>query len=336
MSWFSDYFKELQKIEAEQFMPVYFLFGDDFYLKENFIYVLADSFKNKNGMIDKEIKYANELDASNLQNILYSISMFQKPQLIILNNIKKFKNPSKKLLKKYLEKPIKENILVLIAPDIDYRNKFLKDIKAKSTTLMITSPFENEIPAWIKNYLNNDNRKITNSAIDQLVKIVGTNLSDLSNELDKLKIYLKPDQTITDDDVRFIAGYSKTNKINELFEAIGKRNKSEAIIILENLISKGFNDVYMLITLYNFIWGLSVLKDTRINADISTGRIIHVYNTRQLNKMKGYTQNYSKTQLLKGINSIVEADKRIKTSQIDSLNNLILVIENIMRKDQFE
>ncbi|MEA3500134.1 MAG: DNA polymerase III subunit delta [Candidatus Marinimicrobia bacterium] len=336
MSWFSDYFKELQNIEAGQFRPVYFLFGDDFYLKENFIHVLADSFKNRNGTIDKKIKYANELDASNLQNILYSISMFQKPQLIILNDIKKFKNPSKKLLKKYLGKPIKENILVLIAPEIDYRNKFLKDIKAKSTTLMITSPFENEIPAWIKNYLNNDDRKITNSAIDQLIKIVGTNLSDLSNELDKLKIYLNTEQTITDENVRFIAGYSKTNKINDLLESIGKRDKSEAIIILENLISKGFNDVYMLITLYNFIWGLSVLKDPRINDDISTGRIIHVYNTRQLNKMKGYTQNYSKAQLLQGINSIVEADKRIKTSQINSLNNIILVIENIMRKDQFE
>ncbi len=333
MSWFSDYFEELQKIKAGQFMSVYFLFGDDFYLKENFIEILTNSFKNKDGGIDKEIKYANELDTPNLQNILYSISMFQKPQLIILNDIKKFKNPSKELLKKYLEKPIKENILVLIASEIDYRNKFLKDIKAKSTTLMITSPFENEIPTWIKNYLNNDDRKITNSAIDQLIKIVGTNLSNLSNELDKLKIYLKHGTTITDDDVRFIAGYSKTNKINDLLEAIGKRNKSEAIIILENLISKGFNDVYMLITLYNFIWGLSVLKDPRINADIYTGRMIHVYNTRQLNQMKIYTQNYSKAQLLNGINSIVEADKRIKTSQIDSLNNIILVIDNIIGKN---
>ena len=42
MSWFSDYFEELQKIKAGQFMSAYFLFGDDFYLKENFIEILKD------------------------------------------------------------------------------------------------------------------------------------------------------------------------------------------------------------------------------------------------------------------------------------------------------
>ena len=333
MSWFSDYFEELQKIKTGQLMSVYFLLGDDLYLKENFVDILTNSFKNKIGNIDKDIKYANELDASNLQNILYSISMFNNPQLIILNDVKKLKAPSKKILKKYLDHPTKENILVLIAPEIDYKNKFLKDIKTKSTTLMITSPFENEIPIWIKNYLNNNNRKITNSAIDQLIKIVGTNLSNISNELEKLKIYLENEATITEDDVRFIVGYSKTNKINDLLEAIGKKNKSETIIVLKNLISKGFSDVYILITLYNFIWGLTVLKDPRINTDFSTGRMIHVYNTKQFNLMKSYAQNYSKAQLLQGINSIVEADKRIKTSKINSLNNMILVINNIMGKN---
>ncbi len=333
MSWFSDYLKELNNINKGQFVPIYFLFGDDFYLKENFITILTKSFKNVVGEIDKDIKYAKELESSDFQNILYSISMFKKPQVIIINDIKKLKTPSKNILKKYLDNPTKENILILIAPEIDNKNKFLKNVKSKSKTLMITSPFENEIPTWIKSYLSNNNRKITNSAIDQLIKIVGTNLSDISNELEKLDNYLEYDKDISEEDVSFIAGYSKTNNINDLLKSIGENNKAETIIVIENLLSKGFSDVYMLITLYNFIWGLAVLKDSRIVTDFSTGRILHVYNTNQLNQMKRYAQNYTKSQLLRGINAIVEADKRIKTSSINSLNNIILVIETIMRED---
>ncbi|MEA1986905.1 MAG: DNA polymerase III subunit delta [Candidatus Marinimicrobia bacterium] len=330
MSWFSDYFQEIKKMDNGNLQPVYFLFGDDFYLQNNFIDQVTKSYRKKVGEIDREIVYSKSIDISELQNMLYSISMFQKPQLIIIKDIKKLKNNSKKLVLKYLNDPVKDKILVLVSPEIDNKNSFLKSVKKKATTLMITSPFENEIPFWIKNYLAESDSEITDSAIDELIKIVGTNLSDLINELDKLTIYLEKDSKITDNDVRFIAGYSKTHKINDLLNAIGKRDKSQAIFVMENLISNGFSDVYMLITLYNYIWGLAVLKNPQIRTDFNTGIIVKIFNTNQLNQMKQYSRNYSKSELLRGINAIVEGDVRVKTTQTNTMNNLILVIEKIM------
>jgi DNA polymerase-3 subunit delta len=67
-----------------------------------------------------------------------------------------------------------------------------------------------------------------------LVEFLGTNLSKINNELEKLQIILPIGSLITPKDIEENIGFSKDFNVFELRKAIGERNQLKAYTIAEN------------------------------------------------------------------------------------------------------
>lgn len=330
MSWLSDYEQEVRRIESGSLRPLYFLYGNDYYLRDSALQAIRSSMTAKGIVYDYTFFNAAELDASELQNILFGSSLFQSTKCSLISNVKSMLPSARKILNAYLKKPDPGNILVLTAEEYEGRNAFYKRIQEASATLMCNSPFENEIPAWINQYARKLNRTIESQAVSELLRYVGADLGQLSNELDKVHIYLPEDKVIERKDIRKVSGFSKTYSLDQLLDAIGKKNKKMAVGIAKNLLENGASEVYLLIAMYQYLWKLVLLKDPRLASDPDLGKKVRVYRPRQLEEFKAVAAHYNMEQLRRGISALVAADRRVKTSSCNSLSNLMITLEGIL------
>ncbi len=330
MSWFSDYGHEITSIKHGDIRPLYFLYGNDIYLRNTAVREIRKQLKAGKTGCEYTYMYAQDIGADELQNLLFGVSLFSPLRCTVIHEVKQLLPSARKVLNSYLKKPEPDNVLILTASVYEKSNAFYKRIESYARTLKINTPFENEIPAWIRGYLAEYGRKTDPEAISELLRFTGDDLGMLSNELDKLHIYLPGNKPVSGEDIRSVSGYSKTYSIDDLLQALGVKDKSRAVVICKNLIENGVSEVYLITALYQFIWKLIMLKDERLVELPDYEKIIKVYKGRKLEQYKTAAGNYKLTELKHALSALAGADRRIKTTSVDPLSNFMITLEGIV------
>ncbi len=329
MSWLSDFDHEIGNIGNGNIKPVYFLYGNDFYLRDLAIQTLRRALTEKGVRYDYGFYPGSEIDASELQNILFGTSLFQSAKCCVINQAKGLMPSARKILNNYLDRPEPGNVLILTADEIDGRNALYKRIQASAVTLMTTTPFESEIPAWVRLYCSKLERNIDVAAISELIRCVGADLGKLSNEIDKIDIYLPEKQEIGKEDVLLVSGYSKAYNIDNLLDAVGQKNKASAVAICKNLIENGVSEVYLITALYQFLWKLIMLKDQRLLMSPDLGKAVRAYRPKQLDQLKMNAARFTLPQLRRAVGALVDADRRLKTTSCEPISNFMIALDGI-------
>lgn len=331
MSWLSEFEHEIQRIRNGELQTVYFCYGADPYLRDHAISEIRSALKAAGINFDYTITSGSESDANEIRDLLFGNSLFQSARCTVLFDVKGLLPSARKVLQQYLQQPVPGNTLILTADALDYKNAFYKRIQEQALTLMTTTPFESEIPGWVRNYLAVRDRKITAPAIGELLRLVGADLGKLSNELDKLDIYLPEDREVSEADIRMISGQSLVYSIDDLMTAIGKKDKVQALAVCKNLIENGVNGVYLVVALYQFIWKLIMLKDSRLLSQTKDlAKSIRVFRPKQVDELKYYSLRYSMPELRRAISALLDADRRQKSTSCDDLANFMIAIDGIM------
>lgn len=117
---------------------------------------------------------------------------------------------------------------------LDKRKKSTKAIAKNGVVYESKKLYENQVGDWIKRILSGKKYAIEPKASAMLVEFLGTDLSKINNELEKLQIILPKGSTITPAAIEENIGFSKDYNVFELRKAIGERNQLKAYKIAEN------------------------------------------------------------------------------------------------------
>ncbi len=216
-------------LKKKIYHPIYFLMGDETY----FIDKISD-FISDNVLTDAEkgfnqtILYGKDTEAHNIIANARRFPMMSNYQVIVVReaqNIKKIED-----LESYAKNPLNSTILVLNYKykTIDKRKTFAKLIDQKGVLFEAKKIYDNQLPAWIINYLKNQNYTIAPQAAAMISEYLGADLSKVTNELDKLIISVPAGTQITPDHVEKNIGISKEFNVYELQNALGERNLLKA------------------------------------------------------------------------------------------------------------
>lgn len=214
--------------------PIYLLQGEETY----FIDQISD-YIEKNALTEAEkgfnqtVFYGKDSDPVTIAEASMRFPMMAQKQVII---VKEAQSLSKiDTLTSYAEKPLASTILVLNYKykKLDARTKLAKAIKKNGVVFTSKKLYENQIPAWIDNYLKAENYTITPQAAVLLTSNLGTDLSKIANELSKLVIAVKDTNRITPEHIEKNIGLSKDYNVIELTNALGTRNVLKANQIIQ-------------------------------------------------------------------------------------------------------
>ena len=243
-------YKEIIKdLKAKKYQPIYLLHGDEaFYIDKISDYiennVLTESEKSFNQtVIDTASRYP----------------MMAERQVVILKEAQDMKTLGD--LQPYVERAAPTTILVICHKHkkFDSRTKLAKSIKAKSLkseALIFESKkmYDNQVAGWISTYLKDHKLSIEPDAAELVAEYLGTNLSKVSNELDKLIINVPTGTSVNTQLIQENIGISKDYNVFELQKSIGQRDLLKTQRIVNYFIANPKKNplVVVVATLYNY------------------------------------------------------------------------------------
>jgi DNA polymerase-3 subunit delta len=166
--------------------------------------------------------------------------MMAQRQVVIIKEAQELadlnKDEGQRLLLSYIKSPLPSTVLVFAHKHktLDGRKPLAKELD-KLTILVESAKIKDyKVPEWIGNYLRDKGLTAKPNTIQLLADYIGSDLSRLANEMDKLSINLKSGQKeITPELVQQYIGISKDFNIFELQKALVARNAFKANQIIQ-------------------------------------------------------------------------------------------------------
>lgn len=224
------YLEILKDVRNKNFKPVYFLMGEESY----FIDLITDAII-ENALTDDErdfnqtIMYGADIDNyGTVVNAAKRYPMMAPRQLVVVKEAQQVANIE--LLSFYLKQPLASTILVINHKHgVVKGKKLLSEIEQVGVLYESKKLYDNQLPAFINNYVAASGRTIENKAMQMIADYIGSDLNRLTSELDKLRISMGEAKTrITPEDVERNIGVSKDFNNFELLNAIVTRNVFKA------------------------------------------------------------------------------------------------------------
>lgn len=214
--------------------PVYLLTGEEPY----YIDIISD-YIEKNVLSEAErgfnqmVLYGKDVSVEDIVGNAKRYPMMAEKQVVIVKEAQHLARTIDKL-SGYVENPQPSTVLVLCYKysKFDKRKKVYKLIKKNGVCFESKKMYENQVSDWIRKVLNGKGYQITQKASSLLVEFLGTDLSKISNELEKLQLVLNKEKEITPLEIEENIGISKDYNNFELKKALGERNVLKATRIL--------------------------------------------------------------------------------------------------------
>ncbi len=226
----------LSDIKKKKLAPVYLLHGEEPY----FIDLISDAIEqtvldDSQKGFDQSVVYGKDADFSNIISMAKRYPMLSNHQVIIVKEAQNLKWKDDEFLLKYLEQPTPSTVLVFAHKysKFDKRKKSYKSMEKAGIVLESNKLYEDKVAGWINEQLNASGRKVHPQAAALMAEYLGTDLSKIANEIEKLQLNIPVEKEITAVDVEQNIGISKDFNVFELNTALSKRNALKAFQIVD-------------------------------------------------------------------------------------------------------
>ena len=223
-------------------------------------------------------------------------------------------------LMEFLEKYDGDNLIIfeVYQNKLDERKKLTKTLKKNGQLKKVEQMSEEEIKKWIQSKLNENFKDIKQDALNMFIELTGVNFNIVSQELDKLMLFLGDRPTINKDDVNQIINRSLEQNVFLLTEYIQKRQKNKAIQLVKDLINMKEEPIKLLALVtsnYRLYYQCKILSQKGYSGQqIAKTVNVHPYRVKLA---LGQVRHYQLEDLLNIIDSCAETDYKLKSSYMD-------------------
>lgn len=222
-------------IKAGNIKPIYFFMGEEPYYIDKLTEFIEDNVLTEDEKgFNQMVLYGRDTSVEEVVSNAKRYPMMAERQVVIVKEAQELSRTIEKLVA-YVENPQPTTVLVFAFKykTLDKRKKVTKLLAKQGVVFESKKLYENQVGDWIKRVLSGQGYGIEPKAAAMLVEFLGTDLSKISNELDKLKIILPKGHSITPNDIEENIGISKDFNVFELRKAIGEKNQLKAYQIAE-------------------------------------------------------------------------------------------------------
>ena len=224
---------------------IFFIHGTDRYRCRQKSKELQEQFTQKRDKSGFNIVKLDgeELDFDKFKQEALTVPFLGEKKFIIITNVTKNRAISKDLLEflKTREKEL-ENMLMFIETYEDKKsepaNALYKYLKTQKFTWELNLLENYELEKWLTDYLKSKKADFDPKIIRQLIALVGNDLSQLTNEADKLMAFKKGNK-ITAEDVKLLVSAKFEDNIFNLTDAIAYKNSKLALKLISDQLKSG-------------------------------------------------------------------------------------------------
>lgn len=217
----------MRDLKARKYAPVYYLMGEEgYYIDQISDYIAEHVLAPEERDFNQTVLFGSDVTASQVADAARRYPMMAERQVVIVKEAQNIKNTE--ALEKYMKQPSPTTVLVICHKNgkIDGRKReYVKAIQQAGVLFESKKLYDRELPPFIDDYLRERQVSIDMKSTQLIAEAIGSNLSRLTSELDKLLISLpEGDRRVTPQVVEEQIGVSKDFNGFELRDAIVNRN----------------------------------------------------------------------------------------------------------------
>lgn len=324
-------------IKAGNLKPIYFLMGEEpYYIDKLTEFIEQNVLEEHERDFNQSILYGRDVTMEDVIGTAKRFPMMADRQVVVVREAQELSRTIDKL-EAYAENPQQTTVLVFAYKykTLDKRKKITKLLDKVGVVFESKKLYDNQVGDWIKRLLSGQGYSIDNKAVAMLVEFLGTDLSKINNELEKLKIILPKGHTFTPNDIEENIGFSKDFNNFELRKAIGEKNQLKAYQIIDYFAQNPKDNPLVVTTglVFGFFSQLLQYHGLKDKSQMNAAKVLKV-NPYFVKDYEVAFRNYP----MKKVSAIVAALRTLdvkskgvgaaSTSQHDLLKELLITIFN--------
>ena len=325
----------IRELHAKQYRPVYYLMGDEpFYIDKIADYIADNVLTDTEKEFNQTILYGADVDAATIINAAKRYPMMSEYQVIVVKEAQAVHNMEELVF--YLQKPLKSTILVLCHKhgSLDKRKKLAAEIEKVGVLYESKKLKDAQLPAFIAAYIKQKGFDIDQKATAMLAEFVGTDLSRLVGEMEKLIITSSKNSTkITPEQIEKNIGISKDYNNFELRSALVEKD-----VLKANKIVKYFeenpktNPIQMTLSLlFGFYSNLMMAYYAPEKSEQGIAAFLGLKSSWQAREYMAAMRKYSGIKTMQIISEIRTTDAKSKGVENSSLSDGDLLRELVFK-----
>jgi DNA polymerase-3 subunit delta len=330
-------YKDIQAaFKKKNFAPIYFLHGDEpFYIDTIANYLEHKVLTEEQKSFNLTVLYGKEATHLHILDSARRYPIMADNQVIVIKEAQEMKDLMK--LENYFKQPMPTTIVVIVYKykKFDKRTKFAKALAADKNAVVFESKklYENKIADWATNYLKENGYNLMSNASELVVEYLGTSLSKISNELDKLMINVPKGTQVTEKHIQDNIGISKDYNVFELQKALGSKKieKSQRILNYFKANPKSGPMVMVVSSLYSFFSKVYIFHSVKGGSDNEIAAALGMRSSYFLQDYRVAAKNYNKPKTEEIISLLHEYDMKSKGVNRDNTTESELMRELIYR-----
>ena len=209
------------QLAKRQYAPIYLLHGEEGYFIDALVKEFEEILPPEERDFNMYTMYAPQVSADDVMDACRRYPMMSEYQVVIVKeaqNVKKIEE-----LSYYVQKPLMSTILVICHKHgvLDRRKKLAAEIDKVGVLFESKKIKDAQLPGFISSYLKRKQVDIEPKASEMMAEFVGTDLSRMAGELDKLVITLPQGvKRVTPEQIERNIGVSKDYNNYELRSAL--------------------------------------------------------------------------------------------------------------------
>ncbi len=181
----------VKNVDEGNFSPVYCLMGDeDYYIDKLSQYILDKALKPEERDFNFDLLYGLETRANDVINIARQYPMKADRRVVLVREFQAMQD--KETLVSYVKNPNPNTILILCHKHgpLDRRRSLGMEIKKHGVMFESKRLYDTQLPGFVTGYMQRKSKAMEPAAVQMLCDHVGSDLSRMVTEMDKLLLAL--------------------------------------------------------------------------------------------------------------------------------------------------
>ena len=243
--------QELQRhIKQNATAPLYLILGEEAYFRDQALEMLRLANQDAassdvsdelvpdkaSDMFQSDVVYGDETNGSEILGLAEEVSFFSSRRRLFVKWAEKLTVKDGECLILYFQQPNEATTLVVSAPKLDGRTKWVQTLKKHAMVVDCAPLSENQRAGWVTQQARTLGLQIESQALELLKDQASDGLYAVMRELEKLAAYLPEGQRVQVSDVELVRGKPPGISVFDWSEAVSRGDRGRALdIVAKNL-----------------------------------------------------------------------------------------------------
>lgn len=225
-----------EDLKTGQLKQVYLLFGEEDYLKRQYRNRLVNAVIPEGDTMNYAGYEGKGINLKEVIDLAETMPFFAERRLIVFENTGFFKTGGADLADYIKELPETTSFL-FVENEVDKRSRLYKAVKAKGRVVELAFQDESTLKRWIAGNVKKENKRMNEQTIVYFLNKTGTNMENITKELEKLFCYAVERDVITKEDVDAVCVTQISNHIFDMVEAVAQKKQRKALELYYDLLA---------------------------------------------------------------------------------------------------